>query len=115
MEALEALAALNNCSKKYTNFTKLPIGEYPVRKFSFVETQQGDRIRADLDEYFVFLPKRYFDNVNQERCDVLNKYNYIMVFGGKENTKTERLILSFRLAPPAGDSLPALDRQPFSF
>lgn len=103
MEALEALNVLNSCGKKYTNFGKLPIGEYPVEKFSFVSTQQGERIRVDLEDYFVFLPQRYFDNVCAERCAVLNKHNYIMVFGGKENTKAERIILSFRLAAPSDD------------
>lgn len=102
--ALQVLSELNSCSKKYINFSKLPIGEYPVEKFSLVSTPHGDRIRADLAEYFIFLPQRYFDKVNEEKCVTLNKYNYIMVYNGKENTKNERLILSFKLLAPVDNT-----------
>lgn len=101
--ALQGLNELNSCGKKYTNFGKLPIGEYPVQKFSLASTPHGDRIRVDLAEYFVFLPHRYFDKVNEEKCTTLNKFNYIMVFNGKENTKGERLILSFKLLSTSAD------------
>lgn len=102
--ALQGLNELNSCSRKYTNFSKLPIGEYPVQKFSLASTPHGDRIRVDLAEYFVFLPQRYYDKVDMEKCAALNKFNYIMVFNGKENTKGERLILSFKLSAPAASS-----------
>lgn len=109
LEALEALNTLNSCSQKYTNFDNLKVGEYPVRRFTIVETKQGDRVRADLDEYFVFLPKRYFDKISEERCAVLNKFKYIMVYSGKEYGNKDRIILTFKLAPPAADSLPLID------
>lgn len=112
MDALEALDDLNNCSQRYANFNDLKLGDYAVRKFSVAPTKQGDRIRVDLDEYFVFLPKRYLDKIGEKKCAELNKFNFIMTFGGKEYTNKDRLILSFKLAPKvAEDSLPILDQQ----
>lgn len=114
MDALQALNDLNSCSQRYSNFSDLKIGDYAVRKFSIEATKQGDRILVDLDEYFVFLPKRYLDKIGEEKCVELNKFNFIMTFGGKEYTNKDRLILSFKLAPKAADSLPILDEH-FSF
>lgn len=108
MEALDALNILNSCNQRYTSFNDLKTGEYAVRKFTIVETKQGDRIRADLDDYYVFLPKRYFDKITEEKLAALNRFNYIMAYDGKEYTNKDRLILSFKLAPKV-DSLPILD------
>lgn len=83
-------------SKVYQSFQTLSIGDYIVNHFSTVTTPRGDRIRIDLDESYMLLPERFFNLLNQEKLDLLNKSPKIMIYGGKDHLNRSRLILEFR-------------------
>lgn len=87
---MSALSALKSNSREYTNFTQLPAGEYQIQKFAKVETPKGERLRVDLNEYYVFLPERYLNGINEEKLAELNNGKYVMVFKGKNTQKQDR-------------------------
>lgn len=100
-EVKTALSVLNSaCEKKtYQSFKDLPVGEYIVNHFSIVETKlYGNRIRIDLGETYMLLPKRFAEKLDQEKINVLNKSPKVMVYGGKDSSFKDRLILQFREA-----------------
>lgn len=96
--AKSAVDALNTaCEKKsYQSFKDLPIGEYIVNHFSICNTTYGDRVRIELVDTYMILPERFVTKLDQEKIDVLNRSPKIMVYGGKDSTSRERLILEFR-------------------
>lgn len=93
-----ALAALNTaCAlKTYKSFKHLEKGEYIVDHFSIVNSTHGDRVRIDMADTYMLLPERFIKLLNVEKIDALNKSPKIMVFGGKDSSNRDRLILEFR-------------------
>lgn len=83
-------------SKAYQSFQNLPTGDYIVNHFSTVNTPHGERIRIDCDEFYMLLPERFFNLLNQEKLDTLNSSPKVMVYGGKDHLNRSRLILEFR-------------------
>lgn len=98
MSLKKAMDALNMaCEKKlYQSFKNLAPGEYIVEKFSLMDTAHGERIRIDLAETYMLLPERFTKKLDEEDIDVLNKSPKIMVYGGKDSSNRDRLILKFR-------------------
>lgn len=93
-----AMDALNMaCTKKtYQSFKNLQPGEYIVHQFSIVDTAHGKRVRIDLLESYMLLPERFIHQLGPEKISVLNKAQKIMVYGGKDSSDRDRLILGFR-------------------
>lgn len=85
------------CSKKtYQSFKNLQPGEYIVNQFSIVDTIHGKRVRVDLVDSYMLLPERFIHQLGQDQINVLNKASKIMVYGGKNSSDRDRLILEFR-------------------
>lgn len=91
---MESLQILQNCakgkSKPICSFEKLPIGEYLVRKFDFVETKFGPKVRVDIGDRFVFLPQRFSEGVTKEIVDDYNITPKIMSYSGKDASQFNR-------------------------
>lgn len=94
MNALEKLRAA--CAKKviYKSFETLAPGEYTVYEFSKIETKHGHRVRITLEDYSMYLPERVI--LDDDDITELNASPKIMIYGGKETLKQNRLILDFR-------------------
>lgn len=75
---------LANCEHHpYTSFSNLDRGEYPVKKFSLVETKFGGRIKVDLKDFYVYLPARFaVELYTKEVLDELNSQDIVMVYNG---------------------------------
>lgn len=95
---IAALAALNSaCVKKtYQSFKNLERGEYIVDRFSIVDTVHGQRVRIDMVDTYMLLPERFIKQLGEETIAALNQTPKIMVYGGKDTTNRDRLILEFR-------------------
>lgn len=94
-----ALGALKlACEKRvYRSFKDLQPGEYIVKKFCIMETAHGQRLRIEIDDStYMILPERFAETLDEEKISVLNQTPKIMVYGGKDSTNHDRLILDFR-------------------
>lgn len=81
--------------RPYKKFADLERGEYPIRKFSVVNTRFGDRVKLDMEEFHVYLPERFqAKEYPQERINELNKKDVILVFKGKEKGICGRYVSS---------------------
>lgn len=83
MSSFELLKTLC-CNKPYCSFEDLQIGDYFVHKFDFVDTKYGKRLRADLGDKIVFLPKRFSTNITIEAVAELNQTRTIRSYMGKD-------------------------------
>lgn len=72
------------CAKKLVSFNNLNHGEYPVVAFELVEARFGQTLKADLGEQYVFLPKRFAENMTEEKVRDLNTIPQIMIYEGKD-------------------------------
>lgn len=96
MSALDKLRAACTTKLTYKSFSSLTPGEYTVYEFSKVETKHGHRVRIMLDDYSMYLPERFL--LTDDEIAELNASPKIMVYGGKDASKKNRLILDFRNA-----------------
>lgn len=95
---MDALGALKSaCVKKQNeSFKDLQPGEYLVYKFTEVSTTHGNRIRIDLLDTYMILPERFAKILTEPIIDDLNKSTKVMIYGGKDSSNRDRLILDFR-------------------
>lgn len=70
--------------KKLVSFGALDRGEYPVHAFELVDAKYGQTLKADLGDQYVFLPKRFADDLTEEKVKALNTIPQIMVYEGKD-------------------------------
>lgn len=74
--------------KTHIKFDDLPIGNYRISHFSVANTTFGPTLKAEIGENFVFLPKRFYTQLNRE--DIagsvrrLNNTTYVMKYRGKD-------------------------------
>lgn len=94
--AESVLNDLKSASRTYLSFKNIPPGEYIVNSFSIVESGYGSRVRIDIADNFMFLPERYSKIITAEKIDALNLTQKVMVYGGKDSSHQNRLILDFR-------------------
>lgn len=92
-----ALSALKTaCIKKtYKSFKDLQPGEYVVTNFCAVETKHGNRIRIVMNNSYMYLPDRFSETLTDDVIADLNASPKIMIYGGKDATDRNRLILDF--------------------
>lgn len=100
LTAISVLDELQNAcvNRKYQSFKDLAAGEYIVNFFSIVDTKHGTRIRVDMGEIYMLLPERFTKILTAEKIPLLNQTSKIMVYGGKDSSNRDRLILDFREA-----------------
>lgn len=67
----------------------LPYGEYPVRKFFWLETRFGPKIKLDLGDKYVFLPNSIAKKQSRESIDALNMLPQIFVWNGYGDSQYE--------------------------
>ncbi|DAC81321.1 hypothetical protein QKK82_gp03 [Mayetiola barley midge adintovirus] len=86
------------CIKKpFKSFKDLAVGEYIVNSFVVVETKNyGQRIRINLDEYYMYLPERFQQMLDAATIAELNGGPKVMIYSGKDATDQNRLILDFQ-------------------
>lgn len=70
--------------KEYISLDKISPNDYEVKGFKLIKTKYGDRIRAELDSKFVFLPTRE-QEISEEMVDELNQKKIIMSYQGKNS------------------------------
>lgn len=95
---MDALTMLKDaCAKKtFKSFNALQPGEYIVTLFEKFKTQHGERIRITIDDFYMYLPERFNHKLDDNAIQDLNKGPKIMVYGGKDYTMRNRLILDFK-------------------
>lgn len=95
---MDALSVLKEtCLKKtFKSFKDLQPGEYIVTLFEKCETEKGERIRITIEDTYMYLPLRFYKALTEEALIELNKTPKIMVYGGKDTTTLNRLILDFK-------------------
>lgn len=95
MSALDTLQ--KSCLKRpYKGFKDLEHGDYIVQSFAMTNTDHGKRVRIDMEDCYMFLPKRFADSLDQPAINELNKTPKIMTYSGKDHEDRERLILEFK-------------------
>lgn len=91
MNALQALQTA--CEpRNFKSFKDLEVGEYPVRGFSLVNTQHGQRLRVDLEDCYLFLPERFVLHMNADFIAKLNSTKKLMVYSGKDLVNKQRYV-----------------------
>lgn len=93
MNAMEKLRAACG-TKNYQSFNDLAVGDYIVHEFAWVDTSHGRRIRISLENHYMYLPDR-FESLSDADIAELNATLKVMVYGGKDSKKKNRLILDF--------------------
>lgn len=93
--ALNALK-LACIKKNFVSFKEINSGEYIVEKFTVVDTSHGKRVRIDLRDSYMYLPERFVGALTEPVLAELNKSPKVMVYGGKDSSNRDRLILDFR-------------------
>lgn len=93
---MSALNALKFSAKyrPYKSFTSLKMGKYIINKFSSAETEHGERIRIDLDKFYMYLPGR-FSGFSSDQLSELNKTQKLMIYKGRDKKNHDRLIIEF--------------------
>lgn len=86
MQALKAACI----SRNYQSFRDFKPGEYPVERFSVIETKFGNRIKVELKEVYLLLPERYNTAATPEGIADLNSCSKMMVYSGKDITNHNR-------------------------
>lgn len=84
--------------KKCINFDNLPIGDYMVHSFTLVTTKFGEKVRCDIGDKVVFLPKRCIDELDgsiniQLKLINLNHGKYWLLYRGKDVSRGNRLMV----------------------
>lgn len=73
-------------TKVYKSFEELEQGEYEVLEFILADTKFGPKIQVLTDDFYVFLPSRFSQQINtREQIDDLNNGRCIMIFKGKSS------------------------------
>lgn len=86
-----------SCLKRpYKGFKDLEHGDYTIQSFSFSNTDHGKRVRVDMDDCYMYLPKRFADSLDQAAINELSKSPKIMTYSGKDHEERDRLILEFK-------------------
>lgn len=104
----------------HKKFCDLPIGSYAVRRFLLKETPYGLRLHAEIEDFYLALPKRFSDQINtQEQVEEINRERWQLVYGGRDTTDCRKLKIDFNViiievqAPvivvddESGDEMPA--------
>lgn len=84
--------------KKYVSFDNLPIGDYIIHSFDLVKTKFGEKVRCDIGDKVVFLPKRCIEemdgNSNIElKLIELNHGKFWLLYRGKDVSRENRLMI----------------------
>lgn len=89
-------------NKPFISFEDLPIGDYFIKSFAYVDTKYGKRIRLDIGEKVVFLPTRFIKRIGEENMgsalSEMNKGQYWLIYRGKDSSKNNQLILDIECA-----------------
>lgn len=73
----------SNC-RVYRNFDQLTPGTYKIDKFALVETRFGLKLQAITDKFFIYLPSRFSNKINEQaQIDELNANRCLMIYKGK--------------------------------
>lgn len=93
---MDALSVLKEfCLKKtFKSFKDLPPGEYIVSLFEKSTSNHGERVKITINDFYMYLPERF--NFTEKQLEELNETPKIMVYGGKDSTAQNRLILDFK-------------------
>ncbi|XP_031639728.1 uncharacterized protein LOC116351728 [Contarinia nasturtii] len=84
----------DNGDPSQKNFDQLSVGRHTVKKFSYVQTDYGKKVRVDLGKCHMFLPDRF--SLNPSQIKDLNRLpKVVMIYGGKDKDRGGRLILNF--------------------
>lgn len=87
----------NACgNKQYCSFANLPLGDHLVTEFSFVETQYGPRIRADIGDRYIYLPERFTQKLTRENLAELNDTQTVLCYYGRDPKRNNKIILDFK-------------------
>lgn len=95
---MDALTVLKEaCLRKtYKSFNLLQPGEYIVTLFEKYSSRHGDRIRITIEDTYMLLPERFNEALTDQILLDLNKSPKIMIYGGKDLSNQNRLILDFK-------------------
>lgn len=89
-------------NKPFISFEDLPIGDYFIKSFAYVDTKYGKRIRLDIGEKVVFLPTRFIKRIGEENMgsalSEMNMGQYWLIYRGKDSSKNNQLILDIECA-----------------
>lgn len=84
-------------SKPFISFEDLPIGDYFIKSFAYIETKFGKKIRLDIGEKVVFLPERFVKRIGEDNVEKtlaeMNKGEYWLLYRGKNKAQRNQLML----------------------
>lgn len=98
---MEDLLSLNSSATKSNarmkRFDDLQVGTYIVKSFQLKETTFGLRVVVEIDNFYLTLPPRFSDKMNsEEQILELNAKKWTMVYGGKNASEFNKLIIDFK-------------------
>lgn len=84
--------------KRYISFGDLPIGDYIVHRFDLVKTKFGEKVRCDIGDKILFLPKRCIEELAggkdiDSKLIHLNAHKYWLLYRGKDVSKENKLMV----------------------
>lgn len=96
MEAIKALKAAS-APVNYKSFEELEIGDYIARRFTIVNSQFGPRVRVSIKDFYIFLPERFAEELNEKRIEILNNNLVMLKYMGKDIDNHNRLLIDFEM------------------
>lgn len=98
MNAIEKLKKA--CAfKPFISLTNLPAGNYTIQQFQRLDTFNGPRVRAVLEEYIVYLPDRFVELITHETVKELGEQTVILKNFGPDPEDGNRLKIDFEFLP----------------
>lgn len=89
-------------NKPYISFDELPIGDYFIKSFAYVETKFGKKIRLDIGVNMVFLPQSFIKRIGEENVEKtlseMNKGQYWIIYRGRDRSQYKQLLLDIKSA-----------------
>lgn len=84
-------------SVPFLKFDDLTVGSrYEIDHFALVDTQYGRRVSVWINEDILHLPIRFVKEIStQEQIDALNENKYVMIYGGKDLNRKNRILIDF--------------------
>ena len=102
MESLSTFEKLQSASDAghAKSLRHLTPGSYEVNRFKTLNTKYGKRLIVRIDKTEYFLPQRFAEAVEgPEALRELNLRRYIMIYGGMEKAKHNRIKVEFIESP----------------
>lgn len=100
MNAFNKLESACRVAVSFKSFNEIEIGAYNVTEFKFMDTRFGKKIVVVTEDFMAFLPDRFSKAITtDEEIAELNSEQTIMLYGGRDAKRMNRIMVEFQKVP----------------